>query len=125
MEPLLPAWVQEIARAGFGYILFLAALVILWRKDRELAACQEQGRADAIKMAVALEQTAKVVGEANEVQRQQIETSKLEAGVIQALTKQIDIGEERARERDDRARERAQTIMDAVNRRGGGGVRGT
>lgn len=99
METLLPAWLAEISRQGFGYLLFLASLYVLARKDSELKACQEQARLDAVKMAVAFEQAAKAISESTEVERQRIEADKVTSEVLKGVIKQVDISDERAKDR--------------------------
>lgn len=99
MEGLAIGWAAEIARAGLGYLLFCATAFVLWLKDRELKACQEQARKDAVQMAVALEQAAKEIGSSTEVERQRVEADKVTAEILKAVIKQADITDERARDR--------------------------
>jgi hypothetical protein len=112
MEALGLGWAAEIAKGGFGWLLFMGTLFVLWRRDESLRICREQSREDAIKMAIALEQAAKVISESSEVERQQIEA------VLQALIKQIDVSDERLRKQidvsDDRAKDRAINIKSDI-----------
>lgn len=110
MESLATGWIAEIAKSGLGWMLFAASLYVLWRKDTELKACQEQSRGDAVKMAVALEQAARAMSETSDVERTRNETDKVNSNVLQALIKQIDIS-------DDRAKERAEQIVRALEGR--------
>lgn len=111
MEALIPVWLQEIGRAGLGYVLFLLSLWVLWRKDNELRACREQARGDAIKMAVALEQAAKEIGASTEVERQRVEADKVTTEILKAVIKQSDISDERARDRATGIEQRVDSIV--------------
>jgi hypothetical protein len=118
MEALGLGWAAEIAKGGFGWLLFMGTIFVLWRRDESLRICREQSREDAIKMAIALEQAAKVISESSEVERQQIEADKVASAVLQALIKQIDVSDERLRKQidvsDDRAKDRAINIKSDI-----------
>jgi hypothetical protein len=128
MEALLPAWLQELAKAGAGWILFLLAVWVLARKDNELKVCREQARADAIKIAVALEQAAKEIGASTEVERQRVEADRVTAEILRAVIKQSDISDERAKERATGIEQRIDAIVARIEailtRLFGGGRRG-
>lgn len=112
METLGLGWASEVAKQGLGYLLLLASLVVLWLRDRELGICRKQSSANEVRMAVALEKAAKAMADATEVDRQRSETDRVNAQVLQALIKQSDIA-------DDRAKERAAEIVRALEQRGG------
>jgi hypothetical protein len=110
MESAGLGWASEIAKGGFGYLLFIGSLVVLWLKDRELRDCQRQSREDAMKIAVALELAGKAIGEGNSVMGEIQEAIKLSSAVLQQHGKQIDLSDERARERaQEIVREMART----------------
>jgi hypothetical protein len=111
LEQLFPTWLQEIGRAGLGYVLFLVACWVLWRKDNELQACRTQARDDAIKIAIALEQAAKEIGASTEVERQRVEADKVTAEVLKAVIKQSDLSDERARDRATGIEQRVDAIV--------------
>lgn len=126
MEALIPAWLQELARAGLGYILFMLSLWVLWRKDNELRVCREQAHIEAIKIAVALEQAAKEIGASTEVERQRVEADKITAEILKAVIKQSDISDERARDRATGIEQRIDAIVariEAILTRLLGGIR--
>jgi hypothetical protein len=112
MESAGLGWAAEIGKQGLGYLLFMGSLVVLWLKDKELRDCQKQSREDAMKMAVSLELAAKSIGESNGVMDETKEATKLFAGVLQQHGKQLDIS-------DDRAKERAGEIVRALDRQRG------
>lgn len=85
-------------------MLFAASLYVIWRLWMENKACEARFRDDAVKMAVALEQAARAMAETSDVERSRNETDKVNASILQALIKQIDVS-------DDRAKERADTIV--------------
>jgi|SRR5215207_588271 len=114
MEALGLGWLAKLGEGGDGWIVAgLLVIVLTWLTKKYLA-CYEQGRADAIKMAVALEQANKAMADSNEVERQRIEADKVSSAVLQAVIKQIDVSDERLRKQidvsDDRAKDRAITI---------------
>jgi hypothetical protein len=128
VDTLIPAWLQELARAGLGYVLFLLSLWVLWWKDTELKACREQARNDAIKVAIALEQAAKEIGSSTEVERQRVEADKVTTEILRAVIKQSDISDERARDRATGIEQRVDAIVariEAIMIRLLGGRRGS
>jgi hypothetical protein len=110
MESAGLGWASEIAKGGFGYLLFIGSLVVLWVKDRELRDCQRQGREDAMRLAASMEIAARSIGESNGVMGEIQEAIKLSSAVLQQHSKQIDLSDERARERaQEIVREMART----------------
>jgi hypothetical protein len=99
MESAGLGWAAEIGKQGLGYLLFLGSLVVLWLKDRELRDCQKQSREDAMKLAVSLELAGRAIGEGNSVMGEIQEAVKLSSAVIQQHSKQIDLSDQRAKER--------------------------
>ena len=110
MEQLATGWIAEIAKSGLGWMLFAASLYVLWRKDTDLNTLARNTREDQVKMAVALEQAARAMSETSDVERSRNETDKLNASVLQALIKQVDVS-------DDRAKERADALVRAIEGR--------
>lgn len=113
MESAGLAWAQEIARAGFGYLLFIATWPIIGYLYRSLERCRVEAREDSKAMTEALVKAAAALDGATDNNKNWLETNKLNTGVLQALIKQVDIS-------DDRARERADRIVSALERRGSG-----
>ena len=114
MEALGLGWLAKLGEGGDGWIVAgLLVLVLVWLTKKYLA-CYDQGRADAIKIAIALEQANKAMADSNEVERQRIEADKISSAVLQAVIKQIDVSDERLRKQievsDDRAKDRATNI---------------
>jgi hypothetical protein len=107
MENLATGWIAEIAKSGLGWMLFAASLYVIWKLYTDNKACQEQYRNDTVKMAVALEQAARAMSETSDVERSRNENDKVNASILQALIKQVDIS-------DDRAKERAEGIVNTL-----------
>jgi hypothetical protein len=113
MESAGLAWAQEIARGGFGYLLFIGSWPVIAYLYRSLEKCRIEAREDSKAMTEALVKAAAALDGATDNNKSQIETNKLNTGVLQALIKQVDMS-------DDRARERAERIVSALERRGSG-----
>ena len=107
MESLATGWIAELAKSGLGWLLSAFLSFVVWKLYLENKACEKQSREDAIKMAVALEQAARAMAETSDVERTRNETDKVNANVLQALCKQIDMN-------DDRNKERAENIVQAL-----------
>lgn len=113
MESLLPTWLQEIGRAGLGYLLFLASMFVLWRKDQEVSTCRKEAREDTRNMTGALEKARVAVDQATEVLRQNVETQRVSSAILERLTRQIE------QEGVD-ARDRSRSIIEEMRQRRGG-----
>jgi hypothetical protein len=119
MEGLVTGWAAEWIKQGPLAILTAVLATAYWLKDRELRACREQARIDAIKVAIALEQAAKEIGSSTEVERQRVEADKVTAEILRAVIKQSDISDERAKDRATGI-EAILTRLLGGNRRGNG-----
>lgn len=116
MDQLGITWLTELAKAGLGYILFCLSMVVVWWLDKRCQNCQEQSRKDAERMAGILEKCNEIMKDTARSQPELIAAQREVVQVLQAVIKQVDVS-------DDRARERAENIMRTIERgqRGAGG----
>lgn len=112
MEGMVSGWAAEWVKQGALAILSAVLAAAYWFKDRELQRCQKLAREDSKAMTEALVKAAAALDGATDNNKSWLEANKLSTGVLQALIKQVDMS-------DDRARERADRIVSALERRGG------
>lgn len=110
MEALGLGWLAEVAKQGFGYVLFGLSLIVVWWQDKRLQGCQTLSRADAERMTKALTEATETIRQIISVQQERVQIDRELVTVVTALMKQIDTSE-------SRSSERAANIMAAIRER--------
>src|SRR5215213_10985166 len=101
MDQLVPGWLNEVTKQGFLGLIIAIEAVVIWWLDRRCWECQQQSTKNAERLAGVLERCNEVMRDTARSQPEVVASVKELAAVMQAGVRQIEVLDDRSRERTD------------------------